>query len=84
MHGDLSDTERRKHEHAWSRNLAKVICTTKSFGMGINKKDVRFVLLMSFPESIEDYYQEISHAGRDGKPALCTLFFLNIKTNIPC
>ena len=59
VHGDLNDFERRKHECAWATNLAQVICATKSFSMGIDQKDVRFVLHMSFPESIEDYYQEI-------------------------
>jgi RecQ family ATP-dependent DNA helicase len=75
VHGDLNDLERRKHERAWTIGLAQVICATKSFGMGIDRKDVRFVLHMCFSESIEDYHQEIGRAGRDGLPALCTLFF---------
>ena len=75
VHGGLSDKDRKKYEHAWASGLAHVICATKSFGMGIDHKDVRFVLHMSFPESIEDYAQEIGRAGRDGLPAHCTLFF---------
>ena len=75
VHGDLSDIKRRKHEHAWSNGLAKVICATKLFGMGIDEKDVRFVLHMSFPKSIEDYYQEIGRADRNGQAAFWTLFF---------
>ena len=51
------------------------MCATKSFGMGIDQKDVQFVLHLSFPESMEDYVQEIGRAGRDGNAALCALFF---------
>ena len=44
VHGDLNDFEKRKHERAWATGLAQVIYATKSFGMGIDQKDVRFVL----------------------------------------
>lgn len=75
VHGALSDADRKKHEQAWTSGIVQVICATKSFGMGIDQKDIRFVVHMSFPESIEDYAQEIGRAGRDGNPAVCTLFF---------
>ena len=77
VHGGLSDADRKKYEHAWSSGTAHVICATKSFGMGIDQKDVRFVAHLSFPESMEDYVQEIGRAGRDGRAALCVLFFNN-------
>jgi len=51
------------------------MCATKSFGMGIDQKGVRFVVHLSFPESLEDYVQEMGTAGRDGCAALCVLFF---------
>ena len=75
VHGAVSDFERKRNVHAWVSGLAQVVCATKSFGMGINQKDVRFVLHKTFPESPEDYFQEIGRAGRDGLPSLCTLFF---------
>ena len=75
VHGTLSDTDRKKHEELWSNGNAKVMCATKCFGMGINKEDVRFVVHLTFPECLEDYYQEIGRAGRDRNPATCIALF---------
>jgi bloom syndrome protein len=75
VHGNLRDSERKKHKEAWENGQAQVMCATKSFGMVVDQKDVRFVIHMSFPESIEDYYQEIGRAGRDGLHSKCVLFF---------
>ena len=65
VHGGMKDTETKNHERAWANRLVHVICATKAFGMGIDQKNVRFVLHMSFPESLEDYYQRRGRAGRD-------------------
>lgn len=75
VHGGMADVDRKQHEQAWASGNAEVISATKSFGMGIDKKDVRFVLHFSFPDSTEDYAQETGRAGRDGLPSQCVLLF---------
>lgn len=74
-HGKLSTTERRAHQDAFMRGEARIMVATNAFGMGIDKRDLRFVIHYQMPGTLEAYAQEAGRAGRDGAPARCTLLF---------
>lgn len=72
-HAGLDSAERTRVQESFLRGESRVIVATTAFGMGIDKPDIRWILLYNFPNSLESYVQMIGRAGRDGKPGACVL-----------
>ncbi len=74
-HAGLDNQERSRKQDAWINNRIRVIVATNAFGMGIDKPDVRLVVHLDLPETLEAYYQEAGRAGRDEQKAYATVLY---------
>ena len=72
-HGGLTADQKEEQFRKWKNNSAQVMVATNAFGMGIDKSDVRTVIHINLPESIESYFQEAGRAGRDQQKAYAIL-----------
>lgn len=91
-HAGLNMETRSKKQSDWMLGKTRIMACTNAFGMGIDKPDVRLVVHLALPDSLEAYFQEAGRAGRDGKKSYAVLLFAagdadklryNLKRNYP-
>lgn len=74
-HGGLKAKLREEIQNSFMNGDVPVIVATNAFGLGVDKQDIRFVYHADVSDSLDGYYEEIGHAGRDGNPAEAVLFY---------
>ncbi|WP_369692193.1 helicase-related protein [Formosa haliotis] len=73
FHGGLSNHEKDERMEQWLADNIQVMVATNAFGMGIDKPDVKTVIHLNLPESLESYFQEAGRAGRNGEKAFAVI-----------
>ena len=73
-HAGLSPTQCHEAHINFLTGTTAIIVATMAFGMGIDNPDIRHVIHWGPPKTVEEYYQQIGHAGQDGLPVECTLY----------
>ncbi len=76
-HAGLDPRERDRRQQSWMKGETRVMVATNAFGMGIDKPDVRFVVHLDLPDTLEAYFQEAGRGGRDEQPAVAILLYDN-------
>jgi ATP-dependent DNA helicase RecQ len=74
-HAGLDNVTRDRKQNEWMNNQTRIIVATNAFGMGIDKPDVRFVIHLDIPDTLESYFQEAGRGGRDEQEAVAILLY---------
>ncbi|MCB9525171.1 MAG: ATP-dependent DNA helicase RecQ [Myxococcales bacterium] len=81
-HGGMGDEDRHTAQERFMSGAARVAVATNAFGMGVDRADVRAVVHVDLPRTVEGYYQEVGRAGRDREPARCLLLYNPYDTRV--